>query len=192
MELFMHTTLIFSDIPDKASFHLMGNLNNLYKYEEWKEDMKKYYIEKYIGIIQSLVDYNSKSSTLEQELLDYDKYHKDLEDFDILWINEEDNNFKYQLYTETIHNLLITEDKYKIGDIFYIEHEYETRQYYGIGRISYDIENNKKILYLHNDDGFCINDKIFPKKIQELIDEKPNFYENVIKDYEKYFVESYE
>jgi hypothetical protein len=160
--------MISHEIPDKASLHLMGDLNNLYRYNNWKEDMRKYYIKSYI------------------------KYDKDLEDFDTLLNNEENWYFKHQLYTETIHNLLITDDKYKIGDVFYIEHEYETRQYYGIGRISYDIENNKKILYFHNDDRFCTGDKIFPKWIQELIDEKPDFYENVIKDYEKYFVESYE
>ena len=162
----------YPNIPDKASFHLMGSPYNLYKFEEWKENMKKYYIEQY-G--------------------EGDKNNDELE-FNKIWTSEDiyDINFKYQLYTETIHNLLINDDKYKIGDVFYIEHEYETRQYYGVGRISYDIENNKKILFFHDEDGFCIHDKIFPKWLQELIDKKHDFYENVIKDYEKYFDESYE
>ena len=164
--------MYYPEIPDKASFYLLGNPNNLYKYEEWKENMKKYYIEDYGNGVNN------------NDILEFNKIWTSKDKYDI--------HFKYQLYTETIHNLLINDCKYKIGDVFYIEHEYESRQYYGIGRISYDIENNKKILLHHEDDGFCISDKIFPKLIQESIDKKPDFYENVLKDYEEYFVESNE
>jgi len=162
----------YPKIPDKASFYLLGNLDNLYQYEEWKENMREYYIKEYGEGIKK----------------------NDLSEFNKIWISNDiyDIDFKYQLYKETIHNLLINDDKYKICDVFYIEHEYETRQCYGLGRISYDIENNKKILVHHEEDGFCIHDKIFPQSLQELIDKKPDFYENVIKDYEKYFGESYE
>ena len=157
----------YPKIPNKASFHLMGSPNYLYKYNDWKEDMKKYYIEEY-G--------------------EGDK-NNDLSEFNKIWISGDkyDIHFKYQLYTETIHNLLITDDKYNVGDVFYIEHEYETRQYYGLGCISYDIENNKKILYFYGENGFSMSDKIFPQWLQDLIDKKQDFYENVIKDYMKYF-----
>jgi len=153
--------------------------------------MIEYYIEEYGGVFCKLQ--TPAAPHPGQALLGAAESDKknDLSEFNKIWTSGDiyDIDFKYQLYTETIHNLLINHDKYKICDVFYIEHKYETRQYYGLGRISYDIENNKKILIHHEDDGFCIHDKIFPKLLQELIDEKPNFYENVLKIYEEYFVE---
>lgn len=154
--------------PDKATFHLMGNLTDLYKYNEWKDVMMKYYTDIY-------------------------KISSGFEDF---WKNG-DYHEKYQLYRDTIEYLLIYDNRYSIGDWFYIEDLYETRQYYGIGRVSFDLKKNKKTLFYYEEDGpylnnGIINNNFFPKLIQNIINKKEDFDKEASEKYLEYFSEPIE
>ena len=152
-------------IPDKATFHLMGNLTDLYKYTEWKDEMMYHYIN----------IYEIKS------------------DFSDFWKNG-DYYEKYQLYHDTIEYLLINDDKYKIGDWFYREDLYETRQYHGIGRVSFDLKKNKKTVFYYGEDGpylnnGIINNNFFTKLIQNIINQKEDFDKEAYEKYLEYFTE---
>jgi hypothetical protein len=154
--------------PDKATFHLMGNLTDLYKYNEWKNDMMKYYTD----------IYEIKSG------------------FSDFWKNG-DYYEKYQLYHDTIEYLLINDNKYKIGDWIYREDLYETRQYYGIGRVSFNLKKNKKTVFYYEEDGPFTNNgnvdnKYFPKAIQNLINQKKDFDKEAYEKYLEYFTEPIE
>jgi hypothetical protein len=155
-------------IPHKATFHLMGNLTYLYKYFEWKNEMMYHYIN----------IYEIKS------------------DFNDFWKNG-DYYEKYQLYHDTIEYLLINDDKYKIGDWFYREDLYETRQYYGIGRVSFNLKTNKKTVFYYGEDGPFTNNgnvdnKYFPKALQNIINQKEDFDKEAIAKYLEYFSEPIE
>lgn len=155
-------------ILDKATFHLMGDLHDLYKYNKWKDEMMYHYINIY--------EINS--------------------DFSDFWKNG-DYYEKYQLYHDTIEYLLINNDKYKIGDWFYREDLYETRQYHGIGRVSFDFKKNKKTVFYYEEDGPFTNNgnvdnKYFPKAIQNLINQKKDFDKEAYEKYLEYFTEPIE
>lgn len=103
---------------------------------------------------------------------------------------ESSNDFHeiYEVYLYTVKELMIENDYYKIGDWFYIEDLYESRQYYGIGRISYDIEKKEKYLVFYGEDTpYSESDKVniyvFPEWLQNKINNKPDFDKYASKDY---------
>ena len=154
------------NINDFASLHLMGDPYNVYQFLPYKNDMLKIYISKYNGS--------------EEE------FHK-LFDFSI----RGNFNIIYELYFNIVTELLINDEKYKIGDWFYIEDSYETRQWHGMGRISYDLNENKKVLIYYGENTPYdihgkVNNNIFPKWLQDKINEKVDFDKYAGEEYLKY------
>jgi hypothetical protein len=159
-------------INNFAALHLMGDPYNVYQFLPYKNDMLNIYISEYNGTeekFNKLFDFSIQSN------------------FDIV----------YQLYFNKVTKLLINDEKYKIGDWFYIEDTYETRQWHGIGRISFDlIENKKQLLYYGEDTPYNetgkVNNNIFPLWLQNKINEKKDFDKYAAEDYIKYIsVEEY-
>jgi hypothetical protein len=153
-------------LNDYAEFHLMGDPSNVYQFSSYKDDMLKMYILENNGTEE--------------------KFNK-LFDFSIR------GNFDklYELYIYIVDELLLNDEKYKIGDWFYIEDTYETRQWFGIGRISYDLAVNKKILLYYGEDTPYnetgkVNNNIFPLWLQNKINEKVDFDKYAAEDYIKY------
>lgn len=150
-------------LEDYAKLHLMGDPNNVYKFEKYRVLMLKEYIEEYQQNEENfnkLMDFSIKGN------------------FDII----------YEIYLDIVTTLLETEEKYKIGDWFYIEDSYETRQWHGMGRISYDLNTNKKNLVFYGEDtpygfGGNVNNNVFPKWLRDKIAEKPNFDKYAAEEY---------
>ena len=144
---------------DIAEFHILGNSNNLYKYNEWKTEM---------------LDYHLKNYDLDEK------------DFYILW-NKNLIQYEHDLYItylNTIFDIIMNNNKYQIGDICYIEDEYETRQYYGLYFISYDIKNNKKTIIYANEDSIY---SVIPIFLKNEISNKPLYFIKFNEMYDKLF-----
>lgn len=150
-------------IPDYATLHFMGDHQNVYKFNKFRKEM----LEKYLN------ELNGTESEFNR-LLKLGSF----EDFDEV----------YDLYRYTVESLLTENDIYKIGDWFYIEDLYETRQWHGMGRISYDLEKKEKYLVYYGEDtpyseSNIVNIKVFPEWLQNKINNKPDFDKYASKDY---------
>lgn len=153
-------------IPDYATLHFMGNPQNVYKFTKFRKEM----LEKYLTELGG-----TKS--------EFDRLLK-LE-------SAKDFNEVYDLYLYTVESLLTECDEYKIGDWFYIEDLYETRQWHGMGRISYDLEKKEKFLVYYGEDtpyseSNVVNIKVFPEWLQNKINENSDFDKYASKNYLKY------
>ena len=142
-------------IPDYAKLHLMGDPKDVYKFFKFRKQMLENHLNEFNGT-QSEFDRLLKVESAK--------------DFDEV----------YELYRYTVESLLTECDEYKVGDWFYIEDLYETRQWHGMGRISYDIEKKEKYLVFYGEDTpYCgdniVNIKVFPEWLQAKINNKPNF-----------------
>jgi hypothetical protein len=156
--------MILNLIADFATLHLMGNPDDLYKYVDWKDNMLDYLL----------------------------KEGGNNNDFDEIWNLEDNLSYKHELYLQTIHTILLKDDKYKVGDWFYVEHEYETRQYYGMGRISYNLKDNKKEILYYGEDCFLlhgiVDNTILPIWLQSELNKKDNFNKNILDNFNKYVI----
>lgn len=150
-------------IPNYATLHFMGNPQDVYKFKKFRKQM----LEKYLNDLNSTESEFNRLLQLESD-----------EDFDEV----------YDLYRYTVESLLVECNKYKVGDWFYIEDLYETRQWQGMGRISYDLEKKEKYLVYYGEDtpyskSNIVNIKVFPQWLQNKINSKPDFDKYASKDY---------
>ena len=162
-------------ISKYAKLHLMGDPKNLYKFEKFRKDMFQKFAQDF-------------TKTLPE-------FHE--EEFNKLLNSSLEDNFReiYDLYYYTVTTLLIQNEKYKVGDWFYIEDLYETRQWHGMGRISFNLEENKKILVFYGEDtpysvNNTVNINIFPEWLKEKIKKNCNFDKYASEDYLKYLFEN--
>ena len=157
-------------IPKYATLHFMGDPKDVYKFNKFRKQMLNKYINELNG------------TELEFDRLLKLEFFKDFDEL-------------YDLYRYTVESLLTECDEYKVGDWFHIEDLYETRQWYGMGRISYDIEKKEKFLVYYGEDtpyseSNVVNIKVFPEWLQNKINNKPDFDQYASKDYlEKLFPE---
>lgn len=154
------------NLGNHAVFHQMGDPLNVFKFEKYKREMLQEYMIEY-----------KKNDEEFNKLFNFEC----LGDFETL----------YELYFYIVTSKLLNNNKYKIGDWFYIEDRYETRQWFGIGRISYDLKENKKTLLYYGEDtpykaSNKINNDIFPRWLQNKINEKKDFDKYAAEDYIKY------
>jgi hypothetical protein len=153
-------------VPDYATLHFMGEPNNVYKFIKFRKQM----LEKYLNHLNGTESEFNRLLKLESA-----------KDFDEV----------YDMYRYTVESLLVECDEYKVGDWFYIEDLYETRQWHGMGRISYDLEKKEKFLVYYGEDtpyvgNNLINIKVFPEWLQNKINSKPDFNKYASKDYLEY------
>jgi hypothetical protein len=144
---------VVSRIPDKfirktkfAKFHKLGdedvrndNENDkLYKYKQ--KDIRKVMMSMYKRNLR----FNHMINNIEPFSFD--------EDF-------------HDMYEEAVKKYVREKNDVKIGDIVYMEHEYEERQYYGLYMVEYDPSTKTKVIrYTEGLHGYRI-----PKEIYEHV-----------------------
>jgi hypothetical protein len=92
-----------------------------------------------------------------------------------------DSSRKHQIYQYIVNKIIKEEkDDFCIGDIVYMEHPYESRQYYGLYLILID-EKGEKYLYNYMHSGLYVyseNQKLVKELLEKILEKNKNFFNN--------------
>ena len=152
---------------NKPEVHFLGNPNDLYNFSMLdKRTILKFFetspndllelIQEEEGFTDAeMVDLNKPIDVMSDEDVEYlfDKF-MEIYEFDEV----------YDVYVNSMLNIVKNDKNFKIGDWVYIDSSYESRPEYGWSRVSYDL-NKKVLIYNEGNDPYTL----FPEWIKEKL-----------------------